>query len=200
MSPAAQNIADKNTRVAWRLAGLVGAMLGLAFASVPLYDMFCRATGFGGTPVAASAGDRPVIDRSVAVRFDTNVDPNLPWRFEPVQREVRARLGEEKLVHYRATNVSQRPIVGTAVYNVTPETAGPWFNKLQCFCFTEQLLLPGQSVDMPVVFFVDPDMNKDRRFDNIRTITLSYTFYEAKTERAKTLLGGIAADGTGKGG
>ena len=110
------------------------------------------------------------------------------------------QLGEEKLVHFRATNVSQRPIVGTATYNVTPEPPAPWFNKVQCFCFTEQLLQPGQSVDMPVVFFVDAEMAKDRRYDDIRTITLSYTFYEAKTERAKTLLGGTPANGTGKGG
>ena len=142
-----------------------------------------------------------MLSRTVAVRFDSNVDPNLPWRFEPLEREVKVRLGEERLVHYRVTNVSQRPIVGTSTYNVTPEPAGPWFNKLQCFCFTEQLLLPGQSVDMPVVFFVDPEMDKDRRYDNVRTITLSYTFFEAKTERAKIpMLGGIPANGTGKGG
>ena len=134
------------------------------------------------------------------MRFDSNVDINLPWRFQPLEREVTVRLGEEKLVHYRVTNVSQRPIVGTSTYNVTPETSGPWFNKLQCFCFTEQLLMPGQSVDMPVVFFVDPEMDKDRRYDNVRTITLSYTFFEAKTERAKTLLGSVAAGATGKGG
>jgi cytochrome c oxidase assembly protein subunit 11 len=109
-------------------------------------------------------------------------------------------LGEQKLVYFKATNLSQRPIVGTAVYNVTPESSAKWFNKLQCFCFTEQLLKPGQSIDMPVLFFVDPDMDKDRRYDNIRTITLSYTFYEAKTERAKTLLGGLTAGNTGKGG
>ena len=141
-----------------------------------------------------------MLARRVPVRFDSNTDPNLPWRFEPVQREVTARLGEEKLVFFRATNVSQRPIVGTATYNVTPEPAGPWFDKVQCFCFTEQLLKPGQSVDMPVVFFVDPAMDKDRRFDNVRTITLSYTFFEAKTERAKTLLGSVPAAATGKGG
>jgi len=191
---------DPNARLAWRLVAVVGGMLGLAYAAVPLYDIFCKATGFGGTPLIAQEGERPIISRTMQVRFDSNTDPNLPWRFEPVEREVKVRLGEEKLVHYRATNVSQRPIVGTATYNVTPERTAGWFNKVQCFCFTEQLLLPGQSVDMPVVFFVDAEMAKDRRYDDIRTITLSYTFYEAKTERAKTLLGGTPANGTGKGG
>ena len=189
-----------NGRVAFWLVTAVFGMVCLAYASSPLYDLFCRTTGFGGTPVVAQQGDRPLLDRTVKVRFDSNVDPNLPWRFEPLEREVKVRVGEERLVHYRVTNVSQRPIVGTSVYNVTPEPAGPWFNKLQCFCFTEQLLKPGQSLDMPVVFFVDPEMDKDRRYDNVRTITLSYTFFEAKTERAKTLLGGIPANGSGKGG
>ena len=191
---------DKNARLAWTLAATVGGMLALAYAASPLYDMFCRATGFGGTPQVAQQGERPILSRTVNVRFDSNVDANLPWRFSPLEREVKVKLGEERLVHYRVTNVSQRPIVGTSTYNVTPETSGPWFNKLQCFCFTEQLLLPGQSMDMPVVFFVDPEMDKDRRYDNVRTITLSYTFFEAKTERAKTLLGSVPADATGKGG
>ena len=192
---------DRNARIAWTLVAVVGSMLGLAYAAVPLYEAFCKATGFGGTPLVAQEGERPVIGRAVTVRFDSNVDPNLAWRFEPVQREVKVKLGEEKLVFFRATNVSQRPIVGTATYNVTPERTAGWFNKIQCFCFTEQLLQPGQSVDMPVVFFVDAEMDKDRRYDDIRTITLSYTFYEAKTERAKTLLGGLSANnGTGKGG
>jgi cytochrome c oxidase assembly protein subunit 11 len=191
---------DPNARLAWRLAAVVGGMLGLAYAAVPLYEAFCKATGFNGTPLVAQEGERPIISRTVQVRFDSNVDPNLAWRFEPLQREIKVQLGEEKLVHFRATNVSQRPIVGTATYNVTPERTAGWFNKVQCFCFTEQLLQPGQSVDMPVVFFVDAEMDKDRRYDDIRTITLSYTFYEAKTERAKTLLGGTPANGTGKGG
>ena len=191
---------DKNARLAWTLAATVGGMLALAYAASPLYDMFCRATGFGGTPQVAQQGERPVLSRTVKVRFDSNVDANLPWRFTPLEREVKVKLGEEKLAFYRVTNSSQRPIVGTSTYNVTPEHAGAWFNKLQCFCFTEQLLLPGQSIDMPVVFFVDPEMDKDRRYDNVRTITLSYTFFEAKTERAKTLLGSVAAGATGKGG
>ena len=191
---------DRNARLAWGLVAVVGSMLGAAYASSPLYDLFCRTTGFAGTPLVAQEGNRPIVDRTVIVRFDSNVDPNMPWHFTPVEREVKVKLGEEKLVFFHATNVSQRPIVGTAVYNVTPEPAAPWFNKLQCFCFTEQLLAPGQSVDMPVVFFVDPDMDKDRRYDNVRTITLSYTFFEAKTERAKTLLGGVPAGSSGKGG
>ena len=191
---------DRNARIAWTLVAVVGGMLGMAYAAVPLYEAFCRATGFGGRPLVAQEGERPVIGRTVTVRFDSNVDPHLAWRFEPEQREIKVKLGEEKLVFFRATNVSQRPIVGTATYNVTPERTAGWFNKIQCFCFTEQLLKPGQSVDMPVVFFVDADMDKDRRYDDIHTITLSYTFYEAKTERAKTLLGGLSVNGTGKGG
>jgi cytochrome c oxidase assembly protein subunit 11 len=188
---------DRNARIAWSLVAVVGGMLALAYAAVPLYEIFCRATGFAGTPqVVAQDGERPILERTVTVRFDSNVDPNLPWRFEPVQREVKVRLGEEKLVFFRATNVSQRPIVGTATYNITPERMGGWFDKVQCFCFTEQLLKPGQTVDMPVTFFVDPEMDKDRRYDDIRTVTLSYTFYEAKTERAKTLLGTIPGSGS----
>ena len=200
MSAGPKSMAEKNARLGRRLVLLTAGMGGLAYASAPLYDLFCRTTGFGGRPLVAQPGDRPILDRTVAVRFDSNVDSALPWRFEPLQREVRVQLGEERLAHYRVTNLSQRPLVGTSTYNVTPEHAGPWFNKLQCFCFTEQLLLPGQSVDMPVVFFVDPELDKDRRYDNIRTVTLSYTFFEAKTERARTLLGGVPADGLRKGG
>lgn len=200
MSDQKADIAAKNRKVARRLFLTTAGMGAFAYASAPLYDLFCRTTGFGGTPVVAQAGDRPILDRTVNVRFDSNVDTSLPWKFQPLQREVKVRLGEEYLAYYRVTNLSQRPAVGTSTYNVTPETAGGWFNKLQCFCFTEQLLLPGQSVDMPVIFFVDPELDKDRRYDNIRTITLSYTFFEAKTERARTLLGGVPGNDIGKGG
>ena len=200
MSNPKADIAAKNKKVARRLLLTTAGMGAFAYASAPLYDLFCRTTGFGGTPVVAQAGDRPILDRTVNVRFDSNVDTALPWKFQPLQREVKVRLGEEYLAYYRVTNLSQRAAVGTSTYNVTPETAGGWFNKLQCFCFTEQLLLPGQSVDMPVIFFVDPELDKDRRYDNIRTITLSYTFFEAKTERARTLLGGVPGSDIGKGG
>lgn len=191
---------DRNTRLAWTMVLIVGGMLGLSYAAVPLYEAFCRATGFGGTPLIAQSDDHPVIARTMVVRFDSNTDPGLPWRFEPEQRSVTVHLGEQKLVYFRATNQSDRPIVGTATYNITPEASAQWFNKIQCFCFTEQLLKPGQTIDMPVLFFVDPDMDKDRRFDDVHTVTLSYTFYESKTERAKTLLGSLAAERTGKGG
>ena len=191
---------DRNTRLAWTMVLIVGGMLGLSYAAVPLYEAFCRATGFGGTPLIAQSDDHPVIARTMMVRFDSNTDPALPWRFEPEQRSVKVHLGEQKLVYFRATNQSDRPIVGTATYNITPEASARWFNKIQCFCFTEQLLKPGQTIDMPVLFFVDPDMDKDRRFDDVHTVTLSYTFYESKTERAKTLLGSLAAERTGKGG
>lgn len=200
MTDRATETSLKNKKIARRLVLMTAGMGAFAYASAPLYDLFCRTTGFGGTPLVAQPGDRPILDRTVKVRFDSNVDTALPWRFQPLQREVTIRLGEEYLAHYRVTNLSQRALVGTSTYNVTPEHAGGWFNKIQCFCFTEQLLLPGQSVDMPVIFFVDPELDKDRRYDNIRTITLSYTFFEAKTERAKTLLGSVAGNDIGKGG
>jgi len=190
---------DKNARIAWTLVLVTAGMLGMAYAAVPLYQAFCKATGFAGTPLVAQSDDRPVIARTVKVRFDTNVDPGLAWRFEPEQRQVTVHLGEEKLVYFRATNLSQRPLVGAANYNVTPERTAGWFNKIQCFCFTEQLLKPGQSVDMPVIFFVDSDMAKDRAYDDINTITLSYTFHEAKTPHAKELLRGASANEFGKG-
>ncbi|HEX2890186.1 cytochrome c oxidase assembly protein [Vineibacter terrae] len=181
-------LARRNRRVVLGAFGAVAGMVGMAYAAVPLYDMFCRATGFGGTTQVAAVAPGRVLERKVTVRFDASRDGNLPWKFEPLQREVKVRLGEEMLVFYRATNVSQRPIVGTATYNVTPDIAGAWFNKIQCFCFTEQLLMPGESVEMPVTFFVDPDMAKDHKYDGVKTITLSYTFFEAKTDRAKSLL------------
>ena len=172
---------DKNARIAWTLVLVTAGMLGMAYAAVPLYQAFCKATGFAGTPLVAQSDDRPVIARTVKVRFDTNVDPGLAWRFEPEQRQVTVHLGEEKLVYFRATNLSQRPIVGAANYNVTPERTAGWFNKIQCFCFTEQTLKPGQTVDMPVVFFVDPKILKDDDTKDVHEITLSYTFYPVES-------------------
>ena len=192
----------RNRRTLAGLLGIVGVMAGLSFAAVPLYELFCRATGFNGTPQQVTARSGEIGTRLMIVRFNADVSPSLPWQFAPVQRQVTVRVGEEALVFYRATNLSAVPIVGTAVYNVTPEKAGGYFDKLQCFCFTEQVLKPGESVDMPVVFFIDPAIVGDANLDDVSTVTLSYTFFEAKSDRARQLLSGAPAarDGVRKAG
>ncbi|MSP67175.1 MAG: cytochrome c oxidase assembly protein [Alphaproteobacteria bacterium] len=175
--------ADNRRRTALALFGLVAGMAALTAASVPLYRLFCQVTGFGGTPrvaIAAPEGTRP---ETVVVRFDANVSRELPWRFEPVQREMTVRLGENVLAFYRATNLSARPVTGAATFNVTPDIAGPHFNKLACFCFTEQTLAPGESIEMPVSFFVDPALLDDLNARGTTAITLSYTFFTAPGPR-----------------
>ena len=164
------------------LFALVAGMVGLAFASAPLYTMFCRVTGFGGTTQRADAAPGKVLDRVITIRFNSDVNDALPWNFRPEQRELKVRVGETGLANYRAENRAAKPTVGTAVYNVTPDKAGLYFNKIQCFCFDEQVLEPGQSVDMPVAFFVDPAMADDPNMEDVTTITLSYTFFRAKDE------------------
>ncbi|TNE59544.1 MAG: cytochrome c oxidase assembly protein [Alphaproteobacteria bacterium] len=161
---------------------IVVAMVGLSFAAVPLYNMFCRVTGFGGTTQRAVSAPAEIVDRTMNVRFDSTVSQNMPWRFKPLQREVQVNLGESKLVFYRAENLSDHPITGTASFNVTPDRAGYYFTKIQCFCFTEQTLQPGEVVDMPVTFYVDPEAVGDRSMDSVHTITLSYTFYPKTSE------------------
>ena len=173
-------LAQRNTRTALTMALVVAAMIGLAFASVPLYRAFCSLTGFGGTPLRAERAPGAVAGR-IGVRFDANVHPGLPWRFEPEQRTVRIAPGEQTRIFYRARNLTARPITGQAAFNVTPDQAGKYFNKIQCFCFTEQTLKAGQSVDMPVVFFVDPKIRKDEDTKDIDEITLSYTFYPVES-------------------
>jgi len=167
----------RHRAVAIWCAVLVAAMVGAAYASVPLYRLFCEATGFDGTPRVATAPSTRVIDRTVTIRFDANVAPDLPWRFEPVQTTTQVKLGENTLAFYRATNTSDRPIRGMATFNVFPEQVAPFFNKLECFCFKEQLLQPGESLEMPVSFFVDPEIAADKDAFWVRHITLSYTFY-----------------------
>lgn len=154
----------------------VAAMAGLVAASVPLYNLFCRVTGYGGTTKVA---DHTVTttNRPITVRFDASKAKDLPWRFKPAQSRVDTHLGEQVLAFYTATNTSDRAVVGTATFNVTPAKAGQYFNKVQCFCFTEQRLEPGQSIDMPVTFFVDPALALDETTNEVTTITLSYTFY-----------------------
>ena len=169
-------VARKNARTAGIMALLVAAMLGLAFASVPLYRMFCELTGFDGTPLRAERAPGAVAGQ-IGVRFDANINKDLPWRFEPVQETVRIAPGARTQILYRATNLTARTTTGTAVFNVSPEIAGQYFSKIECFCFSEQTLKGGQSVDMPVVFYVDPKIREDVDTKAIDEITLSYTFY-----------------------
>ena len=169
-----------NRRVALMCASLVAAMVGLAYASVPLYRLFCQATGFGGTTQRAAKPSPEMIDRTVTVRFDANVGAGLSWDFVALQPRLTVRLGENAMAVYRVTNRSDRAVAGTATFNVTPDQSGVFFNKLECFCFTEQWLEPGQTVDMPVSFFVDPAMARDTDGAHIRHITLSYTFYKVE--------------------
>ena len=176
-------VARKNAHTARLMALLVAGMLALAFASVPLYRAFCQLTGFDGTPLRAEKAPGAVAGQ-IGVRFDANINADLPWKFEPVQETVRIAPGARTQILYRATNLTARTTTGQAVFNVSPEIAGPYFSKIECFCFTEQTLKPGQSVDMPVVFFVDPKIRDDENTRNIDEITLSYTFYPVEKPEA----------------
>jgi len=167
------------------LATVVG-MIGLAYASVPLYDLFCRVTGFDGTPLVRSLPAGEVVDREVSVRFDANVSPGLAWRFAPETPEVTVKLGETTTVLYRITNEGSAASTGVATFNVQPALVGAYFVKLECFCFTEQTLAPGESRESAVVFYVDPAMAQDPNVKDLRSITLSYTYFPAKSGRPVT--------------
>jgi cytochrome c oxidase assembly protein subunit 11 len=169
--------AERNIRVASLCGLLVLAMVGMSYAAVPLYRIFCEVTGYDGTTQRASAAPDSVLGREMNIEFDANIAPGLPWTFAPAQRRLTVRLGEEAMAHYRAVNNAGRSVTGTAVFNVTPALAGRYFTKIQCFCFTEQTLEPGRAADMPVVFFVDPKLADDKNLASLTTITLSYTFY-----------------------
>lgn len=166
----------RNVRTGAVLAGVAAGMLGLAYAAVPLYQLFCQVTGYGGTTQRVDRPSDRVLDRTITVRFDANVN-GLAWRFEPVERTMDVRIGENTLAFYRATNMSDRTLVGTATFNVTPDLAGGFFNKMECFCFKEQRLEPGQSIEMPVSFYVDPSLVDDKDARRLTQITLSYTFF-----------------------
>src|SRR5262249_50362195 len=155
----------------------VALMVGMSYAAVPLYTWFCRTTGFAGTTQVASAAPAGVLDRRITVRFDANVGPGLPWRFTPEVNSIDLRIGEVATIYYTITNESARPTAGQAAYNVSPPTVGAYFTKINCFCFTEQRLAPGEKREMAVVFFVDPTLVKDSDQDDLNTITLSYTFF-----------------------
>jgi cytochrome c oxidase assembly protein subunit 11 len=177
-NPSPQRRRDVMTAAACGV--LVAAMVGAAYAAVPLYDWFCRTTGFGGTTQVASAGPSHVLDRKLKVRFDANVAGGLPWRFEPEQTSIEVRVGEVVTVAYRVVNESARETTGVASYNVSPPTVGGYFSKINCFCFTDQRLKAGEKRDMTVVFFVDPALAKDSEQDDLDTITLSYTMYPVR--------------------
>jgi cytochrome c oxidase assembly protein subunit 11 len=172
-----------NKKTAVKLSLIVLAMIALVAASPTLYRTFCSLTGFGGTPLRAASAPGAVAGQ-VEVRFDANTHPGLPWHFEPEQNVVRVQPGAQTKIFYRAKNFSSRTITGQAAFNVTPDQVGKYFNKIQCFCFTEQTLKPGENVDMPVLFFVDPAMMKDPDTKNVHEITLSYTFYPVETPTA----------------
>ncbi|MEI4234767.1 cytochrome c oxidase assembly protein [Roseovarius sp. D22-M7] len=169
---------DTNTRTVTRLVGVVVLMGGLAWASVPFYDWFCRVTGFGGVTGQSDVASDEVLDQTITVRFDASKARDMPWTFEPVEREMDLRIGETGLAFYEAHNPTDRPVAGRANYNVTPYEAGGFFTKIDCFCFQQQVLQPGERVQMPVTFYVDPEIVDDREGQYIHTITLSYTFHE----------------------
>ena len=160
------------------LVGVALTMGALAWASVPFYDWFCRVTGFGGVTNVSDSGSDIILDRTIKIKFDASLERNMPWTFKPVEREMEIRIGETGLAFYEATNPTDRPVAGSASYNVAPFNAGAYFTKIDCFCFEEQVLQPGESVLMPVTFYVDPEMVEDRDAKYNKHITLSYTFYE----------------------
>lgn len=171
-----------NGTVVLACLAFVGGMAGMSYAAVPLYRMFCAVTGYNGTTQRAEQPTGIVLDRRIKVSFDANVSSGLDWDFKPMQRAVDPRIGETAEIRFLAVNRSQEPVTGQAVFNVTPMEAAAYFNKIECFCFTEQTLQPGETVEMPVTFFVDPDIAKDRNLDPVRDITLSYTFYAVPSE------------------
>ncbi|MDB9703173.1 cytochrome c oxidase assembly protein [Rhodospirillales bacterium] len=179
------NAHNKNANTAAVLFTVVAGMVGLSFASVPLYKLFCQVTGLGGTPGVEVTAPETATDIDFKVRFDANISPSLPWQFKPLQREIKLKLGEEKLAFYQAINTSNSTIVGTSTFNVTPLKAGQFFVKIDCFCFTEQVLQPGESIDMPVSFYVDPAIYEEANTRDVTTITLSYTFYPVDEPEAK---------------
>lgn len=171
---------DPKNKTALQAVTLVVFMGALAWASVPFYNWFCRVTGFGGVTNVAEAGSDVILDRTIKVRFDASLDRDMPWEFKPMQTEMELRIGETGIAFYEAFNPTDRVVAGTAAYNVTPYDAGNYFSKIACFCFTEQVLQPGERVQMPVTFYVDPEIVDDRDAKFTKVITLSYTFYETE--------------------
>ena len=189
--PAKGRGLGRDVVVASICGAVVALMVGASYAAVPFYNWFCRATGFNGTTqVATSAPATGPIARKISVRFDSNVAPGLPWKFEPEQTEIEVNIGQVVTVYYTVTNQAARTTVGQAAYNVAPLTVGSYFQKINCFCFTEQTMAPGEKREMPVVFYVDPSIVDDHDNDGLNTITLSYTFYPVKDPVVKPLASG----------
>jgi cytochrome c oxidase assembly protein subunit 11 len=187
MSRPATASSRANRRTALVMTGIVVAMAGMSYAAVPLYSLFCQVTGYGGTTQRVAApSSQAVGTRMITVRFDASIaGRDLPWTFEPEQRQVTVRVGEPHLAFYRARNNSNQPVIGTATYNVTPHKAGPYFDKVACFCFNEQHLAAGETADLGVSFYVDPRIAEDPNLEDVDTITLSYTFFRAKDDPAR---------------
>lgn len=187
---------DRHRSVALWCAAVVALMVGASYAAVPIYRMFCQVTGFAGTTQRAVKEADVMLDRTITIRFDANTR-NLAWQFEPEVRTTDLRIGQTALAFYRATNTSDRPLTGTATFNVTPEIAGAYFNKIQCFCFTEQELQPGETAEMPVTFFVDPGIVEDKEASQIGEITLSYTFHPVEGSKSALSRAGKVEAGKG---
>ena len=198
-SPKAAPRLGRDALVAAICGFVVVLMVGASYAAVPFYNWFCRATGFNGTTqVATSAPSAAPLSRKIAVRFDSNVAGGLPWKFEPEQTEIEVRIGQVVTVYYTVTNQSARTTTGQAAYNVAPLTVGAYFQKINCFCFTEQTMAPGETREMPVVFYVDPSIADDRENDGLNTITLSYTFYPVREPTSKPVAAGEGDKRQGK--
>lgn len=172
-----------NGKVALACVGFVGAMVGMSYAAVPLYQIFCQVTGYGGTTSRVEQASDVILDQKIKIRFDANVSSDLPWEFKPKVREIEIAIGETAQMEYLAKNIAEFTTNGQATFNVTPQSAGAYFNKVECFCFTETDLEPGESLDMPVIFFVDPEIVDYEETKNIKTITLSYTFFSHESEK-----------------
>jgi cytochrome c oxidase assembly protein subunit 11 len=183
-------------RTAVQLLGVVVTMGALAWAAVPFYNWFCRVTGYGGVTNVASTAGGEILDRTITIRFDASTDRDMPWEFKPMQRQMKLRIGEEALAFYEAYNPTDKPIAGQASYNVAPYSAGNYFYKIECFCFTEQILQPGERIEMPVTFYVDPEIVDDRDAKYTNHITLSYTFHQIDLpeEAQAALADGPASD------
>ena len=190
----------RNLKLLMLLVGVVAGMTGLAYASVPLYRLFCQVTGFGGTPQRVAAAPAEISDRTVRVTFTADVARGLDWKFQPLQRNLTLKVGENKLAFYVAENRESEPVTGRATFNVSPEIFGPYFSKIECFCFTEQTLQPGQRIEMPVSFFIDPAMLDDPRLRKLNDVTLSYTFFRAADDGAAEKKVGQVLDGQAGGG